>query len=64
MARAHFGLGAHARVVDTCTDALKYAGDDRQIEAFARNLRATSLVELSAKPEDQRLEQAETISVP
>ncbi len=60
MARAHFGLGAHARVVDTCTDALKYVGDDRQSEAFARNLRATSLVELSAKPEDQRLEQAET----
>ncbi len=60
MARAHFGLGAHAKVVDACEDTLKYVGDNRELEASARNLRATSLVQLSAKPDDQRLARAET----
>jgi thiol-disulfide isomerase/thioredoxin len=60
MARAHFGLGAHAKVVDTCEDTLKYVGDNRELEASARNLRATSLLHLSGKPDDPRLARAET----
>ena len=60
LARAHFGSGAHAKVVDTCEDTLKYVGDNRMLEASARNLRATSLVQLSAKPDDPRLARAET----
>ena len=59
MARSHLGLGAHAKVVDTCEDTLKYVGDNRGLEASSRNLRAMSLIHLSVKPDDQRLARAE-----
>ncbi len=60
MARAHFGMGAHAKVVDACEDTLKYVGDNHALEASSRNLRASSLIHLSDKPNDQRLARAET----
>jgi thiol-disulfide isomerase/thioredoxin len=59
MARAHFGAGAHGKVVDTCGETLKHVGGDRELEALARNLRASSLVQLSVKADDRRLAQAE-----
>lgn len=60
MALSHFGLGAHRSVVEACSDAVKYAGDDRLLEARARTLRGTALFQLADKPNDKRLADAES----
>jgi len=59
LALAYRGLGAHKNVFDITTDALKLAGDDKQLQAKARNLRGAALVSLSDKPGDKRLVEAE-----
>jgi thiol-disulfide isomerase/thioredoxin len=59
MARAYQGLKAHKSAADSCTESLKHAGDDKVIEAEARNLRGVSLFALADKPNDKRWTQAE-----
>jgi thiol-disulfide isomerase/thioredoxin len=60
LAVAYRGLGAHKNVFDITTDALKLAGDDKRLQAKARNLRGAALVSLSDKPGDKRLVEAES----
>jgi thiol-disulfide isomerase/thioredoxin len=59
MARAYQGLKAHKSAADTCTELLKFAGDDKTIEAEARNLRGVSLFALGDKADDKRWKRAE-----
>ena len=59
MARAYQGLKAHKSAAYSCTEALKHAGDDKVIEAEARNLRGVSLFALADKPNDKRWKLAE-----
>jgi thiol-disulfide isomerase/thioredoxin len=59
MAHAYQGLLAHKSAADSCTDALKYTGGDKLLEASARNMRGLSLFALSEKADDKRLKQAE-----
>ena len=59
MARAYHGLKAHKSAADSCTDALKYVGDDKTLEGSARNTRAISLFALVEKPDDKRWKQIE-----
>ncbi len=58
MALAFRGLGAHKNVADLCVDALKLAGDARQL-ASVHNMRGAALVALADKPDDKRLQEAE-----
>jgi thiol-disulfide isomerase/thioredoxin len=58
MALAFRGLGAHKNVADVCVDAMKLAGDARQL-ASVHNIRGAALVALSDKPDDKRLEEAQ-----
>jgi thiol-disulfide isomerase/thioredoxin len=60
LAMAYRGLGAHKNVFDITTDALKLAGDDKQLQAKGHNLRGAALVSLSDKPGDKRLVEAES----
>jgi thiol-disulfide isomerase/thioredoxin len=60
MARAYFGLGALKSVVDACDDAVTHVGDDRLLEAQARNLRGTALFQQAEKADDKRLTEAES----
>ena len=59
MARAYQGLKAHKSAADACTDSLKFVGDNKVLEAEARNLRGVSLFALGEKAEDKRWKQAE-----
>ena len=59
IARAYQGLKAHKSAADSCTDALKFSGGDKGIEAEARNMRGVSLFALAEKPDDKRWKQAE-----
>lgn len=59
MARAYQGLKAHKSAADACTELLKFSGDDKAIEAEARNLRGVSLFALAEKADDKRWKQAE-----
>ncbi|HJR61189.1 MAG TPA: redoxin domain-containing protein [Vicinamibacterales bacterium] len=59
MARAYQGLKAHKSAADACTEALKYVGEDKALEAAARNVRGISLFSLAEKPDDKRWKQAE-----
>lgn len=59
MARAYQGLVAHKSAADACTEALKYVGDSKVLDAEARNLRGVSLFSLAEKPDDKRWKQAE-----
>lgn len=59
MARAYQGLKAHKSAAETCTDLLKISGDDKVLEAEARNMRGVSLFALADKADDKRWKQAE-----
>lgn len=59
MARVHRGMGAPKKAVESCTEALKYVGDDRELEADIRNIRGVSVVEWVGKKNDARLKDAE-----
>lgn len=61
MALAYRGLGAHKNVLDVCADGLKLAGDDKAHQAQMHNLHGVALVALADKPNDKRLQEAETI---
>jgi thiol-disulfide isomerase/thioredoxin len=60
MAMAYRGLRAYKNVLDISADALKLAGGDKVQQAKVHNLRGTALVGLSDKPNDKRLQEAET----
>ena len=59
MARAYQGLKAHKSAADACTELLKFVGDDKTLEAEARNLRGVSLFALGDKADDKRWKHAE-----
>ena len=59
MARAYQGLKAHKSAADACTEALKYVGDSKVLDAEARNLRGVSMFALGEKADDKRWKQAE-----
>ena len=59
MARAYQGLKAHKSAADACTESLKYAGENKVLDAEARNLRGVSLFALGEKADDKRWKQAE-----
>jgi len=59
MARAYQGLKAHKSAADACTEALKYVGDSKVLDAEARNLRGVSLFALAEKADDKRWKLAE-----
>ena len=59
MARAYEGLRAYKSAADSCSEALKYTGDDKALEATVRNQRGKSLFSLVEKADDKRLTQAQ-----
>lgn len=59
MALAYRGLGAYKNVVDLTGDAMKLAGDDKNLQAKVLNMRGAALVSLADKPTDKRLTDAE-----
>src|SRR5687767_635691 len=59
MARAYDGLRAYKSAADSCSEALKYTGDDKNLDATIRNQRGKSLFSLVEKPDDKRLTQAQ-----
>lgn len=59
MARSYQGLKAFKSAADSCTEALKYVGADKALEAEARSVRGISLFSLAEKPDDKRWKQAE-----
>jgi thiol-disulfide isomerase/thioredoxin len=61
MALAYRGLGAHKNVLDVCGQGLKLAGDDKVHLAQMHNLRGVALVALADKPNDKKLQEAETV---
>jgi len=61
MALAYRGLGAHKNVLDVSADGLKLAGDDKTHQAQMHNLRGVALVVLADKPNDKKLQEAETV---
>src|SRR5687767_15153355 len=58
MARAYHELAAPKSAADSCTEALKYVGDNKVLEATIRNLRGLSLSDLVEKNDDKRLNDA------
>jgi thiol-disulfide isomerase/thioredoxin len=58
MARAYRELEAPKSAADSCTEALKYVGDDTALEALIRNLRGLSISALVEKNDDKRLNDA------
>ena len=59
MARVYHTLNAHKSAVDSCTEALKYVGDRKNLEISIRNLRGLSIGSLVEKNDDKRLRDAE-----
>jgi thiol-disulfide isomerase/thioredoxin len=59
MARAFQGLAAWRSAADSATDGLKYVGSDKKLEAQLHNQRGLAFLELSAKPGDQMMRDAE-----
>lgn len=59
MARAHRGLGKLKNAADSCTEALKYVGANRELEAAIRNVRGSAIFEQVEKNDDKRLKDAE-----
>jgi thiol-disulfide isomerase/thioredoxin len=60
MALAYRGLGAHKNVLDLCADGLKLAGEDKAHQAQMHNLRGVALTALADKPNDKKLQEAES----
>jgi tetratricopeptide (TPR) repeat protein len=61
MARAYQGLGAYKNALDSATDALRLAADDKKFEAFSRNTRGIALIALAGNDsKDKRLKEAES----
>jgi thiol-disulfide isomerase/thioredoxin len=60
MALAYRGLGAHQNVLDLCGDGLKLAGEDKAHQAQMHNLRGVALTALADKPNDKKLQEAES----
>jgi thiol-disulfide isomerase/thioredoxin len=58
MARAYHELAAPKSAADSCTEALKYVGDNKVLEAAIRNLRGLSISDLVEKNDDKRLNDA------
>ena len=59
MARVYHALTAYKSAVDSCTEALKYVGDRKDLEISIRNLRGLSIGGLVEKNDDKRLRDAE-----
>lgn len=59
LARAYHALGAFKSSIASCSDALKYLGDDKTLQAMVTNQRGLSLLDLSDKPTEQSLKAAE-----
>ena len=59
MARVYRTLNAHKSAVDSCSEALKYVGDRKDLEILIRNLRGLSVGSLVEKNDDKRLRDAE-----
>ena len=60
MARAYRELDALKSAADSCTDALKYVGVDKELEATIRNVRGSVVFELVENNDDKRLRDVET----
>jgi thiol-disulfide isomerase/thioredoxin len=58
MARAYRELSAPKSAADSCTEALKYVGDNKALEAAIRNIRGLSISDLVEKNDDKRLNDA------
>lgn len=59
MARAYRGLSAPKSAADSCTQALKFVGADKPLEAAVRNVRGLSIFDLVERNDDKRLKDAE-----
>jgi peroxiredoxin len=59
MGRAFQGLEAWKSAADACTEALKYVGDDKALEAKLHNQRGLAYNQLAQKPTDKALRDAE-----
>ena len=59
MARVYRALNAHKSAADSCTEALKYAGDQKGLVIGIRNLRGLAIGDLVEKNDDKRLKDAE-----
>ncbi|HVL68164.1 MAG TPA: redoxin domain-containing protein [Vicinamibacterales bacterium] len=59
MAHACRGLSEHKKAIDHATEALKYVGDDPELEAAARNVRGLAHFALGGKANDKRWKLAE-----
>jgi thiol-disulfide isomerase/thioredoxin len=60
VAGAHLALGSFKPAVDACKDALEYVGDNNDLAARIHNVRGVALSRLAEKPDDKRLQLAET----
>lgn len=61
MARAHHGMGAFNKAVDSCEDAARHvASSDAETRARVHNQRGLSLFAASRKPNDKYIREAET----
>ena len=59
MARAYRGLSAGKSAADSCTEALKFVGGNKALEAAIRQIRGVAIFELVEKNDDRRLKDAE-----
>jgi thiol-disulfide isomerase/thioredoxin len=59
MGRAFHGLNAWKSEADACTDALKYVGEDKALEAKIHNQRGLAYIQLGEKPTDKAFRDAE-----
>lgn len=59
MARAYQGLGAFKNVIDSCTEALKFLGEDDELRASVLNVRGLAEFSLGQAGDQKRLKDAE-----